>query len=171
MLSHVVTDSSAIIPQICSLDSDLKTNVIMSSESTAPLSQKIRAFLLQLSATVSYFAVHSHKKRSMPSNLNHCIVNTIFLPSSMVAGNIVLSGCTRTHSSGPYWWQFECVTDRRRCLFSLSDVETNRLRSHLGVPERNLLWADGCTWSLIQLSLKASQTECWDGFLLFVKDG
>lgn len=66
MLSHVVTDSSAIIPQICSLNSDLKTNVIMSSESTAPLSQKIQAFLLQLSATVSYFAVYSHKKEVCP---------------------------------------------------------------------------------------------------------
>lgn len=66
MLSHVLTDSSAIIPQICSFDSDLKTNVIMSSESTAPSSQKIRAFLLQLSATVLYFAVHSRKKEVCP---------------------------------------------------------------------------------------------------------
>lgn len=51
MLSHVVTDSSAIIPLICSLDSDLKTNVIMSSESTAPLSQKNPSFS---SAALSY---------------------------------------------------------------------------------------------------------------------
>lgn len=165
MLSHVVTDSSAIIPQICSFDSDLKTNVIMSSESTALWVKKSELFFCssQLQFHILQFTLI---KKSMPSNLNHCIVNIIFLPSSMVAGNIVLSGCTCTHSSGPYWWQFECVTDRRRCLFSLSDVETNRLRSHLGVPERNLLWADGCTWSLIQLSLKASQSECWDGFLL-----
>lgn len=76
------------------------------------------------------------------------------------SSSAVLTDCTCTHSCGSYWWQLHCGTDRRGCLFSLSDVETNRPRSHRDVPERNLLRADVRAHSLIQLSLKGSRARC-----------
>lgn len=71
----------------------------------------------------------------------------------------ISNACTHRPSTGPYWWHDTFNVSRLRCLFPLSDVETNRFPRD--VPSEGTFLVGGglqpVVWS--GFSLKSSQAE------------